>query len=405
MRKRALLSGCPSLRETSSTFSIVFTHLESPLAMLINQHTLLFGPEAPKEDPCTGVVGAIDANCQIISLIESAFDNARFLAEQYYMTSPELIISIFRPDDGTSVWRHAGRLLCQNYLLSGPFARVSHFVRAVQKRRESHHRALWGRCLEAAAYRSVGDQRSLRRDRQDQRSRRRHSQASHSGGVRLPLHDGAKSSPGFEQRGNVGGRGAISRKQSVPLAGYGYGLPLSRLYARYLTGDLELHSMDGFGTDAVLHLQSNPSFAKERLPVWHETGSKKIYEAHLAADDWTTRRQWWVQEKEERNPRSNITRKVKCSLKYFMSSYWTAYIMMMTIKIHLYIVLKSKYRPDSDLGVEGETLRVPDVLPSWLDVVSCYCTLKIKNYVIHEGLSESICSNDAVAAKRMDCNS
>lgn len=41
---------------------------------------------------------------------------------------------------------------------------------------------------------------------------------------------------------------------SVPLAGFGVGLPLSRLYAMYFGGSLELASMDGFGTDAYLHL-------------------------------------------------------------------------------------------------------------------------------------------------------
>lgn len=39
-----------------------------------------------------------------------------------------------------------------------------------------------------------------------------------------------------------------------PIAGFGYGLPLSRLYARYWSGDLSLSSMEGFGTDAYLHL-------------------------------------------------------------------------------------------------------------------------------------------------------
>ncbi|KAH8825826.1 mitochondrial branched-chain alpha-ketoacid dehydrogenase kinase-domain-containing protein [Flagelloscypha sp. PMI_526] len=40
----------------------------------------------------------------------------------------------------------------------------------------------------------------------------------------------------------------------APLAGFGYGLPLSRLYARYFGGDLRLISMDGFGTDVYIHL-------------------------------------------------------------------------------------------------------------------------------------------------------
>jgi pyruvate dehydrogenase kinase 2/3/4 len=38
------------------------------------------------------------------------------------------------------------------------------------------------------------------------------------------------------------------------LAGYGYGLPISRLYARYFGGDLQITSMEGYGTDAFLHL-------------------------------------------------------------------------------------------------------------------------------------------------------
>ena len=49
------------------------------------------------------------------------------------------------------------------------------------------------------------------------------------------------------------------------LAGYGYGLPLCRLYARYFGGDLQVMSMDGYGTDAYLHL-SKLGTSEEPLP-------------------------------------------------------------------------------------------------------------------------------------------
>ncbi|PRP78770.1 pyruvate dehydrogenase kinase-like protein [Planoprotostelium fungivorum] len=41
----------------------------------------------------------------------------------------------------------------------------------------------------------------------------------------------------------------------TPMAGLGVGLPISRLYARYFGGDLQLMSMEGHGTDAYLHLR------------------------------------------------------------------------------------------------------------------------------------------------------
>lgn len=48
--------------------------------------------------------------------------------------------------------------------------------------------------------------------------------------------------------------GADELDTPAVLAGYGYGLPLSRLYARYFGGDLQILSMEGYGTDAYLHI-------------------------------------------------------------------------------------------------------------------------------------------------------
>ena len=42
---------------------------------------------------------------------------------------------------------------------------------------------------------------------------------------------------------------------SSPIAGLGYGLPISRSYCRYFGGQLDLVSMEGYGTDAFVHLR------------------------------------------------------------------------------------------------------------------------------------------------------
>ncbi|GJJ14850.1 hypothetical protein Clacol_009118 [Clathrus columnatus] len=51
----------------------------------------------------------------------------------------------------------------------------------------------------------------------------------------------------------------------APMAGFGYGLPLSRLYSRYFGGDLRLISMENYGTDVYIHL-NRLSSSREPLP-------------------------------------------------------------------------------------------------------------------------------------------
>lgn len=68
----------------------------------------------------------------------------------------------------------------------------------------------------------------------------------------------------------------LSFSQSPPSqAGFGYGLPISRLYARYFQGDLQLYSMEGHGTDAVIHMKVGPYYlhiiAKLTLAIKHLT--------------------------------------------------------------------------------------------------------------------------------------
>jgi len=61
------------------------------------------------------------------------------------------------------------------------------------------------------------------------------------------------ATPAFDS-GNESFSSTGDHGTDTPLAGLGYGLPISRGYARYFGGDLNLMSMEGYGTDAFLHL-------------------------------------------------------------------------------------------------------------------------------------------------------
>jgi len=66
--------------------------------------------------------------------------------------------------------------------------------------------------------------------------------------------------------------------QGTPLAGFGVGLPLSRLYARYLGGNLRLLSMPGQGTLAYVNLLRLEEEAFEGLQSWSGAGSLHEHE-------------------------------------------------------------------------------------------------------------------------------
>ncbi|OON22362.1 ATPase/histidine kinase/DNA gyrase B/HSP90 domain protein, partial [Opisthorchis viverrini] len=74
---------------------------------------------------------------------------------------------------------------------------------------------------------------------------------------------------------------------NAPMAGYGYGLPLSRLYARYFNGDLILTSVEGYGTDAIVYLKRNAAEADEIIPIFNRTSARQYEISGVPVADWS----------------------------------------------------------------------------------------------------------------------
>lgn len=119
------------------------------------------------------------------------------------------------------------------------------------------------------------------------------------GGIPRSLHDQL-----FKYMYSTAPQPSKSDAHTVPLAGYGYGLPISRLYARYFHGDLVVMSCEGYGSDAVIYMKvsylvrcGNVYFnclffkalsneANELLPIFNKATSK-FYRTVVPTGDWS----------------------------------------------------------------------------------------------------------------------
>ena len=84
-----------------------------------------------------------------------------------------------------------------------------------------------------------------------------------------------------------GSYGAGLSSENLPMHGLGYGLPLSRLYARYFNGDLQIASVDGHGTNVYVYLQRLSHRAQENIPVYNARSSARLKNVATQVADWT----------------------------------------------------------------------------------------------------------------------
>ncbi|XP_063698423.1 pyruvate dehydrogenase (acetyl-transferring) kinase, mitochondrial isoform X2 [Culicoides brevitarsis] len=230
------------------------------IRMLINQHTLIFG-----DKPAEGRhVGWIDPTCDPVAVIRDAYENARFLCDQYYLASPELEIQTHNQlHKGDKI----GICYVPSHLYHMLFELFKNSLRAVMEAHGNENDLPPVKVMVSCGKEDVCVKVSDR-----------------GGGIPRSQADQL-----FKYMYSTAPQPSKSDSHTVPLAGYGYGLPISRLYARYFHGDLVLFSCEGYGTDAIIYLKALSDEANELLPIFNKT-STKIYKASVPTGDWSNQK-------------------------------------------------------------------------------------------------------------------
>lgn len=237
------------------------------IRMLINQHTLLFGGQlenAPGPNR-SKYIGCIDTQCDVVSVIKDAYENARFLCDQYYLASPDLIIDVSRHNQLEEEEENKTNIVyVPSHLYHMLFELFKNSMRAVM---EYHGSVDQYPPITVTVSKGKEDMCLKMSDR--------------GGGIGRSTTDHL-----FKYMYSTAPQPSKSDAHTVPLAGYGYGLPISRLYARYFHGDLILLSCEGYGTDAVIYMKALSNEANELLPIFNKTTSK-FYRTVVQTNDWS----------------------------------------------------------------------------------------------------------------------
>jgi len=215
------------------------------LRLLVEQH-IMSGENRP------GFSGVIQSACTPFDLARQAAEDARYLCDRHLGESPQ--ITLHGALDATFTYVPSHIHYCITELLKNS-------CRATVE----HHRANGGDG-EIPPVRIV-----IARGNEDVTIK-----VSDEGGgiprsdmekVWTYLHSSAARPDALS--GRNGGQ-----RDSSALAGYGVGMPLSRLYAEYFGGSMEVKSMESLGTDAYLHL-NRLGWGCENLPelVLHSPGN------------------------------------------------------------------------------------------------------------------------------------
>uniref|UniRef100_A0A674CPX7 Protein-serine/threonine kinase n=1 Tax=Salmo trutta TaxID=8032 RepID=A0A674CPX7_SALTR len=234
------------------------------IRMLINQHTLVFDGATNPLHPNT--IGSIDPHCDTCNILwvhgenRDAYQSAKLVCDQYYLSSPDLMLQEMNVNNRK---QPISIVYVPSHLYHMLFELFKNAMRATIENHESSNRLPPIQVMVAIG----GEDLSIK-------------VSDRGGGVPFRkienLFSYMYSTAPTPERGE---------HSQTPLAGFGYGLPISRLYAQYFQGNLQLYSMEGYGTDAVIHMKALSTDSVERLPVYNKTALRN-YKVSQEADDW-----------------------------------------------------------------------------------------------------------------------
>jgi pyruvate dehydrogenase kinase 2/3/4 len=218
------------------------------IRMLIGQHIAI--TDEPKRE---NYVGVICTKTNVKEVARDAIDNARFICEEYYglFEAPE--VELYCPDECTFMY-------VPGHLMHMLFETLKNSLRATVETQMKRNRESANPITDIEDLKFPPVKLIVAQGKEDITIK-----ISDEGGgiarsavplVWTYLYTTMEETPDLDASYN-------KSDFRAPMAGLGYGLALSRLYARYFGGDLRLTSMEGYGTDVYLHL--NRLDTSERL--------------------------------------------------------------------------------------------------------------------------------------------
>jgi pyruvate dehydrogenase kinase 2/3/4 len=209
------------------------------IRMLIGQN-IAINDEPPREN----WVGVICTQTNVKDVARDAIDNARFICEEYYGIFEAPQVELYCPDDLTITY-------VPGHLMHMLFEVLKNSLRATVETELKRNRESENPVEDIMDFKFPTVKLIVAKGSEDITIK-----ISDEGGgiarssvplVWTYLYTTMEETPDLDPSYN-------KTDFRAPMAGFGYGLALSRLYARYFGGDLKLISMEGYGTDVYLHL-------------------------------------------------------------------------------------------------------------------------------------------------------